>query len=380
MGKPGLDADMQKQKTFMIYVTKTTLPDFDNYCSKLKELWKNSWITNNGQFVQLLEKRLQNYLGVKNLLVVTNGTLALQLILKSLDLQGEVITTPFTFAATTNSILWEGLTPIFADIDPNTFNIDPDKVEEKITNKTCAILAVHVFGNACNFEKLGEIAKKHKIKLIYDAAHSFGCEYKGKSLASYGDCSMLSFHATKVFNTIEGGAIIVKNNAVFEKMKLMRNFGIVEHQEKVTCLGINAKMNEFQAIMGLCNFDNVNKNIFSRKKIYEHYKKALSDIKSVKFQEIINSKYNYSYMPVLFNNMGLRNKIFLNLIKNGVTPRKYFKLITELDFLKKKLNYCKNDLKNSYYIANRILCLPIYPDLDLEDVDKIANIIKNTCE
>jgi len=361
----------------MINVTKSDFPEIERYIEYLKKIWASKWLTNNGEFVQFLEKRLEEYLKVKNLVLVTNGTLALQLVLKALNIKGEVITTPFTFAATTNVILWEGLFPVFADIDSNTYNIDPNDVEKKITDKTSAILAVHVYGNPCYAEELQKIADKYNLKLIYDAAHAFSVEYKNQSVLNYGDISTLSFHAAKLFHTIEGGAIIVDNEELTKKLKLLRNFGI-KSEEEVILPGINAKMNEFQASMGLCNLENIDEKIQYRKNIYNYYKKELATT-TVKFQKIIASKYNYGYMPILFQNKMKRDEIYSELIKNGIKPRKYFYPLTvNFDYFKKKgINLVeKYNLKTASDIANRVLCLPLYPDLEIGIVDKIIHIIK----
>lgn len=363
----------------MITVTKSDLPPLEEYIEYLKKIWSSRWLTNNGEFVRLLERRLEEYLKVKNLGLVANGTLALQLALKALEIKGEVITTPFTFPATTNVILWEGLTPVFADIDHETFNIDPEDVEKKITDKTSAILAVHVYGNSCYVDELQEIADRYNLKLIYDAAHAFGVEYNNQSVLNYGDISILSFHATKLFHTIEGGAIIVKDEKLFDKLKLLRNFGI-KLEEEVVLPGINAKMNEFQAVMGLCNLEDIDEKIRFREKIYEHYKEKLTNT-SVKFQKIIASKYNYSYMPVCFENIEKRDEIYLELVKNGIKPRKYFYPLTVyFDYFKdKSINLVeKYGLNVAFDVANRVLCLPLYPDLEIVDVDKIISIIKKT--
>lgn len=365
----------------MINVTKTKLPEIEEYIKYLKKIWQNNWVTNNGELVQLLEKKLQNYLKVKNLLVVSNGTLALQLVLKALDLKGEIITTPFTFAATTNVVLWENLKPVFADVGPETFNLNPEDIERKITKRTSAILAVHVYGNPCNVEQLKKIAVKYNLKLLYDAAHAFGVEYKNQSILNFGDVSTLSFHATKVFNTIEGGAIVAKDKELFEKLKLLRNFGI-KSEEEIIFPGINAKMNEFQAAMGLCNLKEINKDIKSRKKIYERYKKVLNDNKNITFQKIIASKYNYAYMPVCFKTKQKRDEIYLELIKNRIKPRKYFYPLTvDFEYFKKSgVNLVKKyNLKVSSDVANRILCLPLYSDLEIAVVDRIIKIIKQKC-
>ena len=362
----------------MINVTKSDLPSLEKYTKYLEKIWSTRWLTNNGEFVQLLEKRLEEYLKVKNLILVTNGTLALQLALKALDIKGEIITTPFTFSATTNVILWEGVTPIFADIDAETFNINPKDIERKITDKTSVILAVHVYGNPCHVEELQKIADKYDLKLIYDAAHAFGVEYKDQSVLNYGNLSTLSFHATKLFHTIEGGAIIANDDKIIDKLKLLRNFGIVS-EEEVVLPGINARMNEFQAIMGLCNLENIDEKIHHRKIIYDYYKEKLSGITDIIFQKIITSKYNYEYMPVCFENIEIRDKIYSELIKNGIKPRKYFyPLTSDFDYFKEKdINIVKkNELKIANYISDRVLCLPLYPDLEMEVVDKIIHMIK----
>ncbi len=356
----------------MINVTKTSLPSLKLYSRYLEKIWEKGWITNNGEYVQLLENELEKYLSIKNLIAVANGTLALQLAIKALDLKGEVITTPFTFAATTNSIIWEGLTPVFADINPLTFNIDPKDIEKKITNKTSAILAVHVYGNPCAVEELDKIAKKYKLKIIYDAAHAFGVTYKGQSILSFGDISTLSFHATKAFHTIEGGAVIVKVDQIFEKIKLMRNFGI-KSEEEVVLPGINAKMNEFQAIMGLANLPLFGKGVDRRRKIYELYSTGLRNVNDIRFQDIKFSEGNYSYMPVIFKNKILRDKIYDELKKNGINSRKYFfPLASNFKFIKRG-----KPLPNSKSISNSVLCLPIYESLKLEIVQQIINLIKH---
>ncbi len=362
----------------MITVTKPDLPRFEKYIEYLKKIWLSGWLTNNGEFVQLLERRLSEYLKVRNLALVANGTLALQIALKALDLHGEVITTPFTFPATTNVILWEGLVPVFADIDPATFNLDPEDVEKKITKKTCAILATHLYGNPCHVEELEEISDEHNLKLIFDAAHAFGVEYKNKSVLNYGDISALSFHSTKVFHTIEGGAIITEDEKLLEKLKLLRDHGI-RSEEEVVLPGINAKMNEFQAVMGLCNLEEVDEKIRLRKMIYEYYKTKLSNTGNIRFQKIIASRYNYSFMPICFEKNEERDEIFSELVRNRIKPRKYFfPLIVDFDYLKNgKLDLVERyNLRVATDIAGKILCLPIYPDLNVEAADEISNIIE----
>ncbi len=360
----------------IINVTRTELPPLNDYIKYLKKIWAAHWITNNGEFVQIMEKELEKYLKVKHVVLVSNGTLALQLAFKALELSGEVVTTPFTFVATTNALLWEGLSPVFADIDLTTFNIDPKDVEKKITKKTCAILAVHVYGNPCDVEKLQNIADRYNLRLIYDAAHAFGVEYKKRSVLTYGDVSTLSFHATKIFSTAEGGAIIVKDDKLYEKLKLLRNFGI-KSEEEVVLAGINAKMNELSAALGLCNLKEINKKIKRSKMLHQRYITLLRDNPQLKFQKIISTKHNYCYMPVCFNDLKTRDLIYKELIKNDIKPRKYFyPLTSDFDFVRKIFG--KVILKNASDITKRILCLPIYPSLQTHQVDKIAKIINNS--
>lgn len=360
-------------KKNIINVTRTELPPLNDYIKYLKEIWALHWITNNGKLVQNLEKRLEKYLKVKHVVLVTNGTLALQLAFKALELSGEVITTPFTFAATTNTLLWEGLTPVFADIDKDTYNIDPLDVEKKITKRTTAILAVHVYGNPCKMDALQKIATKHKLKLIYDAAHAFGVEYKKKSVLNFGDISTLSFHATKIFSTAEGGAIITKDDKLYEKLKLFRNFGIKSEDETVLS-GTNAKMNELQAALGLCNLKDINKKIKKSQKLYERYITLLRDNPQLKFQKIISTKHNYCYMPILFEDHKTRDLIYKKLIMNNIKPRKYFyPLTSDFEFVKKICG--KVILENASGITKRVLCLPIYPSLEISCISTIAKII-----
>jgi dTDP-4-amino-4,6-dideoxygalactose transaminase len=366
-----------------IYVTKPTLPPLEKYVEYLREIWTSRLVTNDGKFVRLLEEKLRRYLHIRNLMLVSNGTLAMHLALRAFKLKGEVITTPFTFVATTNVILWEDLTPVFADIDPETFNINPDDVEKKITNKTRAIFAVHVYGNPCNVDRLQEIADEHNLKLIYDGAHAFGVEHEKQPITDYGDMTTLSFHATKVFNTIEGGAIVTKEKGLVEELKLLRNHGIKSEDEvaRAHIPGTNAKMNEFQAIMGLCNLQYVDENIRRRRRIYEHYKKGLKG--TVKFQKITASRYNYAYMPVCFADLKTRDEIHSELVKNGIVPRKYFfPLTTDSNYFKKdgRNLVAMYNLKEAYNISNRVLCLPLYPDLHMRNVDRVIRIIERKIE
>jgi len=368
---------MAKENLKEINVTKTDLPPLDEYIHYLKEIWSSGWITNDGQFAQSLEKELEKYLKVKNLLLLSNGTMALQIALKALQVTGEVITTPLTFAATTNAIIWENLTPVFADIDPETYNMDPDDIEKRITDKTRAIMAVHVYGNPCCMEEIQKIAHDHDLKLIYDAAHAFGVEYDNKSVLEYGDISAISFHATKIFNTIEGGAVVVKDKEIYEKIKLLRNHGI-KSEEEIVLAGTNAKMNEFQAAIGLCNLKDVENKIKLRKTVYKHYQKKLGNIEGLNFQKIVASRYNYSYLPVYFSEPSKRDEVYVELLKKGIKSRKYFYPLTvNFDYLKNKYHHERQGLKNACAVADGVLCLPLYPDLKIEDVDRIVSIIKS---
>ncbi len=361
-----------------ITVTKSDLPPLKRYIQYLDKIWRCRWITNNGELLQLLEKRLEEYLNVENLVCVSNATLGLYIALSVFELKGEIITTPFTFAATTNIPVLLGLKPVFADIDPETFNIDPHDVKRKLSYRTSAILATHVYGNPCYVEELYKIACTHNLKLIYDAAHAFGVEYKNRSILRYGDISVLSFHATKVFNTIEGGALIVNNKSMLDKIRLMRNHGIIS-EERVILPGINAKMNEFQAAMGLCNLENIDEKISFRKRLYKYYKKALSEYPNIGFQKIIASKYNYAYMPILFESKSVRDEVYLELLNNNIKTRKYFYPLTvEFDYFKEKGDLIKKyGLKNAVDISSRILCLPLYPDLKIKEIDKVTGTIIN---
>jgi dTDP-4-amino-4,6-dideoxygalactose transaminase len=354
----------------MINVTKTYLPDKEKYLSYIDKIYSSGWLTNNGKILQELEKRLCNYLDVKNIILVANGTLALQVAFKALQLTGEVITTPFSFVATTSSIVWEGLEPVFVDINEDNFNIDINKIEEKITSKTSALVPVHVFGNICDIESIETISKQHSLKVIYDAAHCFGIKYKNKSIASYGDISTFSFHSTKVFHTIEGGAIIANDDEIFRKCKLMINFGIPDY-DRISELGINCKMNEFQAAMGLCVLDDFEKIISHRRDIYEKYLKAFKSLSSVQLQKNNSAAtQNYSYFPVVFRSEETMLNIKNQLNAMNIFPRRYFYPSLEtLSYLKDKQH-----VPVSSSLAKRILCLPIHEDLQ----DNIQNLIIET--
>ncbi|MGJ0366429.1 DegT/DnrJ/EryC1/StrS family aminotransferase [Aliarcobacter cryaerophilus] len=354
----------------MINVTKSYLPNKDKYKKYIDEIYENGWLTNQGPLVQRLEKRLAQYLGVKNIVLVSNGTIALEIAYRALDLKGEVITTPFSFVATTSSLVTNKLIPIFVDINEKTFNLNPKNIEKKITSRTSAILPVHVFGNACEVEEIKKIANKHNLKVIYDAAHAFDVKYKDKSLLSYGDISTLSFHATKLFHTIEGGALIINDDSLLEKVRYLINFGI-KNQEEIPHLGTNAKMNEFEAAMGLCILDDIEDIKTNRKKVIENYKIGLESL--VTFQEQNNqASENYSYFPILFKNEEELSKVQKSLNKENIFPRRYFyPSLDTLEYIEPK-----QECKISRDISKRILCLPIYSELEKDNQDKIIDIIR----
>lgn len=356
----------------MINVTKTYLPQKENLLRYIDEIYANNWVTNNGPLVQRLEKRLAEYLGVKNIVLVANGTVALEIAYRTLGLKGFVITTPFSFVATTSSLVTNALLPIFADINPHTFNIDPEKIETSITPNTSAILGVHVFGNACDVEKIEQIAKKHDLKVVYDAAHAFDVRYKEQSILNYGDISTLSFHATKLFHTIEGGALIINNDHLVQKARYLINFGI-ENPESIPELGTNAKMNEFEAAMGLCVLDEIEEIHQKRKMLFDTYAKELQNL--VQFQEQnTNASKNYSYFPILLKDENQLKNIQNALNKQQILPRRYFyPSLDTLNYIEPK-QYCLI----SRDISKRILCLPIYPDLTREEQTLIINILKDT--
>ena len=362
---------MKKQ----ILVTRSSMPDFNEYCEEIKELWDSHFLTNMGVKHKELEKNLKEYLKTPNITLFTNGHLALECALKAFDLKGEVITTPFTFASTTHAIVRCGLEPIFCDINPVDYTLDADKIENLITDKTCAIVPVHVYGNLCNVEKIEEIAKKHNLKVIYDAAHTFGVEKDGIGVSNFGDASMFSFHATKVYNTIEGGAVTFKDETMTKKLNDLKNFGITG-PETVEYVGGNAKMNEFQAAMGICNLRHVDKEIEKRSKVVERYRKNLSGVKGIKLvPEQMGVKSNYAYFPVVFDGYKYtRDEIFEKLKENDIFARKYFyPLINDFQCFEGK--YDSNKTPVAKHIADRVLTLPLYADLDLESVDKICEII-----
>lgn len=352
-----------------INVTKTFLPDIDLYKSYIDRIWGNCHLTNQGPFLTEMETKLKKYFGVEYLHFIANGTIAIQVAMRALRItQGEVITTPFSYVATTSSILWERCVPVFVDIDPYTFCINADEIEKAITPKTKAILAVHVFGYPCDVVKIEKIAKNNNLKVIYDAAHVFGARYLGKSLIDYGDASTCSFHATKVFHTIEGGCVVIKNKDLSNQINLIKSFGHTNDNHH--CLGINAKASEFQAAMGLCNLDQIKYIIMARKQVSNWYDEFLRDV--VQRPKIpVNFEYNYAYYPVVFKNEATCLEVISCLNKQNIFPRRYF--YPSLNTLPYMQN--SQSCPISEDISSRILCLPLYVGLGKESVETISKII-----
>lgn len=356
----------------MIPVTKPFLPSMAAYQSYVECIWNKHWLTNNGPLVSEFEQELKNLLDVPNFLFVTNGTVALQLAIKSLALEGEIITTPFSFVATTSSVVWQGCTPVFVDIDRETLNIDPAKIEDAITPKTTAILATHVFGNPCDIDAIEEIANRHHLKVIYDAAHCFGVKYKGKSIFSYGDISITSFHATKLFHTIEGGGVFTNSEALLQKMNYMRNFGY-SGTDTFSEIGTNAKNSEFHAAMGLCNLPYIDEILFKRKELYTYYRLNLA-FRGLQFQSIEpNSDFNYAYFPVIFESEEAMLNCMQQLAKRQIVARRYFyPSLSALPYVN------KTDMPICDSIAKRIMCLPMYHTLNELERNLIVKIIRKT--
>lgn len=359
-----------------IFVTRSSMPRYRDYCKLIRGIWNSHYMTNNGPLHDELQKKMKDYLGVDNITLFTNGHLSLENALQALNLHGEIITTPFTFVSTTHAISRTGNTPVFCDINPNDYTIDVEKIEALITDKTCAILPVHVYGNVCDVDKIEQIAKKHNLKVIYDAAHAFGVKYKGKSVSCYGDFSMFSFHATKVFNTIEGGALVYRDSSYARVLDNLKNFGILG-EEVVEYIGGNAKMNEFQAAMGLLNLDELAINIEKRKKVVMKYRSLLSKIDGIKLcAEQENVESNYAYFPIVVeDSYGLsRNQLYSLLQKYNIYSRKYFYPISnDFDIYKS----CHGKTPIAHDISERVLTLPLYADLSITDVNRICKIIKN---
>ncbi|MBT2561459.1 DegT/DnrJ/EryC1/StrS family aminotransferase [Pedobacter sp. ISL-68] len=356
----------------MIPVTKPFLPKQADFKSYVSSIWARQWLTNNGPLVNELELKLQQYLELPHLLYVTNGTIALQLAIQALEVKGEIITTPFSFVATTSSIVWQGCKPVFVDIDEETLNLDPNKIEAALTPNTSAILATHVFGNPCDIEAIDRIAKKHGLKVIYDAAHCFGTKYKGKSIFAYGDVSTTSFHATKLFHTIEGGAVFTQNPDTLKRMALMRNFGY-SGVDTFSEIGTNAKNSEFHAAMGLCNLKHIDQILSKRKELSQHYEMRLNKIEA-QFQVIqADTEFNYAYYPVIFRSEEIMLDCMKQLELVQVYCRRYFyPSLSALPYIAKvNMPICDS-------ISKRIMCLPLYHTLTSADQDLVVRIILRT--
>lgn len=362
-----------------IHVTRPFLPSYDEFCDHLRELWQSRWLTNNGPVVQRFQQRLAGYFGTENLSLFNNGTLALQIGLQALGISGEVITTPFSFVATTHALFWNRIRPVFVDIEPDYYTLDPARVEAAITPWTTAILAVHVYGHPCDHAALRAIARRHGLKLIYDAAHAFGVEVDGKSIAHYGDLSMFSFHATKLFHSLEGGMLVFSDPFLKTTVDYLKNFGF-ENETEVVMPGTNAKMNEVQALMGELVLNHIPEILTARASVYQRYVERLSDVPGIRVprQTPANVSYNYSYMPVEVNasqyGMG-RDELYDQLKAHNVFARRYFYPLIS-DYACYRYLPASHPLAVARGVAERILTLPIYADLALEDVNRICDIIE----
>lgn len=362
-----------------ILVTRSSMPPFEEYIEMIKPLWETYWLTNMGQYHQELEQKLKKYLDVPEISLIVNGHMALELAIQAMGFPegSEVITTPFTFISTTHAIVRNRLKPVFCDIKLEDGTIDEEKIESLISEHTVAIVPVHVYGNPCNTEKIQRIANKYNLKVIYDAAHAFGVSYKGKGIGNYGDASIFSFHATKVFNTIEGGAVTFQDHEYYDKLYKLKNFGICG-EELVTEVGANAKMNEFSAIMGLCNLKHIERTISERKIRYEYYMESLKNTKGIKFlKPAFGTDWNYSYFPIIVTDDYImnRNKLYDHLRKNNVYSRKYFFPLTS-DQICFKNQYLAEIIPQARWLSERILVLPLYEELDLCMIDKIVWLIQ----
>lgn len=354
----------------MIPVTKPFLPPLEEYERYVRDIWKRNWLTNNGPLVNELELKLKDHLAVNHLLFVANGTIALQLAIKALGLKGKVITTPFSYVATTSSLVWEGCEPVFADVDSKSGNLDPNRIEDLITSDTAAILATHVYGNPCDVEAIAEIGKRRGVKVIYDGAHAFDVQYKKQSVFRYGDISICSFHATKLYHTIEGGAVITEDPDLLKRMAYLRNFGH-DGPERFAQLGINGKNSEFHAAMGLANLKYVPEIIARRKELCGHYDSFLKHFKAVKPVVSPEVRYNYAYYPLFFHDEALLRKVVDVLSENWIYPRRYFyPSLENLPYVAKS-DHCP--VASS--VASRALCIPLYDSLTREEIDMICRLM-----
>ena len=363
-----------------VYVTQPSMPPLEEFEEYLRQIWESKWLTNEGKFHQEFESALREYLGVKYISLFTNGTLALITALQALNITSEVITTPFSFVATTHALWWNGIKPVFVDIEPEYCNLNPEKIEAAITSQTTAIMPVHVYGNPCRVDRFQQIAETYGLKLIYDAAHAFGVRINGNSVLNYGDLSILSFHATKVFNTFEGGAIICHDAKTKKRIDLLKNFGFID-ETTVIEPGINAKMNELQAAYGLLQLKYVDKWILKRKTITEVYRKKLKGIAGIRFlNDVTGVEHSYTYFPILIDAAifgKTRDTVYEELKKHNIFSRRYFfPLISQFPTYRSLLSANKGNLPIAEKIVEQVLCLPIYPLLSIEKVTEIVEIIK----
>lgn len=364
-----------------ITVTTPLLPDLDDFNYLLKEIWSSKWITNNGQFHQKLEEALCDYLKVPFISLFTNGTLPLLTALQALRISGEVITTPYSFVATTHSIWWNGIKPVFVDIDPSNCGIDPDKIEAAITPRTTAIMPVHCYGKPCDNKRIQAIADKYGLKVIYDAAHAFGVEVDGESVLNWGDMSTLSFHATKVYTTIEGGAIVMHDEATKKRIDYLKNFGFASETE-VVAPGINGKLDEVRAVYGLLNLKQVDKAINARHQVAIQYREAFQNVKGIRFfNDMIGVKHNYSYFPIFINaeEYGMtRDELYFKLRDHNILGRRYFyPLISTFSTYSGLPSASPDNLPNATRIANEVICLPMHHELSTDDINRIIELIVN---
>lgn len=354
----------------MIPLNKPFLPPKSEFDEFVADIWNRNWLTNNGPIVQQFESEVSDYLGVERMLFVTNGTTALQIAIKALELEGEIITTPYSYVATTSSIVWQNCSPVFVDINPDSLNIDPEKIEAAITDQTSAILATHVYGNPCDVEAIQEIADKKNLKVIYDAAHCFGVKYKGESILKWGDISITSFHATKVFHSVEGGGLFTYDDALFQKMEYMRNFGH-NGPYRFEGVGINGKNNEFNAAMGLCNLNYADDCLEKRTQLANHYNERLQNLSVSRPKMRVHTDHNYSYYPIILESKLIRENIVQGLVDEGIESRSYFRPSLQT------LSYVNDaDVPVSTSISERVVCLPFFYDLTFEEVNKVVDVIK----
>ena len=363
----------------LITVTSPLLPPLEEFIPYLEEIWESKWITNNGQFHRQLEEALADYLGVKYVSLFTNGTLPLITALQALGIKGEVITTPYSFVATTHALWWNGIKPVFVDIDPETCNLDPDKIEAAITERTTAIMPVHCYGMPCDTEKIQTIADKHGLKVIYDAAHTFGVRVNGESILKAGDMSTLSFHATKVYNTVEGGALVCHDAETKKQIDFLKNFGF-NGETEVVAPGINSKMDEIRSAYGLLNLRQVDAAIEARHKVADYYRSALRTVKGVKvFEDVPGVRHNYAYFPILINaaEYGMtRDELYFKMRDDNVLGRRYFyPLISTFDTYKNLESSHPANLPVATRIADEVICLPMYYGLTEEDLERVVRCI-----